>query len=802
MTDSSKGCDQISELDLIESLIEKSEFKESLAEIRQKERGKGLDRFSNQWGWLCHLAAKALQGLGRCEEALKRAQEALSILKSTPENGKLAEIQFSLGIIYADLGHLRDAELHFMDAASTYRRVEDKRGVARTYNELSRLCFTRGRYDAAIEYLNDGVQYCQGAKDRKLTATILGNLGTVCMISDRWEEARENLLKSLKLNKACKDHKDVCCSYLSLAYLSILLRRFSEGEEYLKMAHRIISKNGYAREEAIYHEYSGELAAVQGDREAARRHYLEAIDLGRKIAPESAIVSQAYRLLAELQVETGELKEASASCEKSLSASKGVGERLEEAVVYRTLGRICSRNGNPSQVKQNFDQATQLLGEMGVKFELARTYLDMGKCESFNFWERMRFLGRAEDLASRLDTPYYLAKVHLAFAQFFVQNDRLAAAGDFLGKARSIFEELNEKTDLESLADVEEKIRPSLPSGRSASAGSSPSCSFADMITQDSATLSILENVRQVKDLDITILLEGDTGTGKDHLAKIIHHAGNRKNGKFVAVTCAALPEGLFESELFGHKRGAFTGAVADKRGLVDEAREGTLYLDEIAEVPLSIQVKLLRAIEEKEVVPVGEVKPRKVDFRVIAATNRDLDKLVEEGKFRSDLFYRLNGIRFRLPPLKERRDDIPLLVAHFLQKCAVNGVSQNGKGPAGPASKVPKVDPKVMKLLVNYGWPGNVRELEYDVVRMFISCRGEQRITLEALGDALKKYTEQKVPASPSSLLHKTDQYVKAEIEKALAQSNGVKAQAARLLGIDEALLRYKMKRLEITFP
>ena len=801
MSNSSKGCDQITGFDLIESLIEKSKFKEALAQVRQLERQKGLDRFSSQWGWLCHLSAKALQGLGRCEEARTRAQDALRIYKSTQENGKLAQIQFNLGIVYTDLGDLRKAELQFTDAASTYRRVEDKKGVAKTYNELSRLCFTRGRYDTAIEYLSEGLQHCRETRDQKLTATMLGNLGTVYMLSDRWEEARESLLKSLKVKRACKDEIDVCRSQLSLAYLSILLRRFSEGKEYLQAAHRIISKNGYAREEAIYHEYSGELALIQGDLKSASQHYLEAISLGEKIAPRSAIISQAYRLLAELQVEKGELEKAAASSEKSLLASQGVGEKLEEAIAYRTLGRIHSQNGKPPEVRENFDHANRLLEEMGVRFELAKTYSDMGRCDSFTFWERMKFLGKAEDMASRLDTPYYLAKVHLASAELLLENGRLAEAEEFLRKARSTFEEMDEKTDLKSVSALEEKIKASPASAQPASVSSSGSDSVVDMITQDKAILSILDNVRQVKDLDITILLEGETGTGKDVLAKIIHYTSNRKKGKFVVVTCAALPEGLFETELFGHKRGAFTGAVADKKGLVDEACGGTLYLDEIADVPLSIQVKLLRAIEEKEIVRVGEVKPRKVDFRVIAATNRNLDELVKDGKFRIDLFYRLNGIRFKLPPLKERKNDIPLLVAHFLQKCAHNGVGQNGKDQARPPSAVPTVNPEVMERLLNYDWPGNVRELENDVIRMFISCRGQQKIGPDKLGDILKKYTDQQ-DSQPPSLLDKRDQYVKEEILKALAQTNGVKAQAARLLGIDEALLRYKMKRLNITFP
>ena len=809
MTDSPKDAYQIDQLDPIESLVKENKFKEALAEIREKENQKGLNRFSCKWGWLSHLASKALQGVGRCEEALVRAQEALKIFKTTPENEKFAEIQFNLGIIYSDLGDLRNSELQFRDAASTYRRIEDKKGIVRTYRELSRICFTKAKYDTAIEYLNEGVEYCEEIKDQKLTATMVGNLGTVYMITDRWKKAKQNLLRSLELNRTFKKESNVCRCYLALGYLSILLREFSKGEEYLKRAYRIIYENSFAREAAIYHEYSGELAFIRGEWERAHQHYLEAIELGEQIAPQSAIISQAYRLLAELQTERGEFEKALISCEKSLLASKGIGERLEEAIVYRTLGRLYSQNGHSAEVKENFAQATRMLEEIGVKFELAKTYLDMGKCESFGFWEKMKFLGRAEDLVSQLDSPYYLALVHAAFAQLLLQNDKLSETQGFLAKAKCIFEQLDEKAELELISALERKIEANHPVSQAVSVNSStcpmdPNSDFpfADIITQDGVTQKILENVQQIKDLDITILLEGETGTGKDLLAKAIHYTSNRKDHKFVVASCAALPETLFESELFGHKKGAFTGAVADKKGLLDEAIGGTLYLDEIAEVPSSIQVKLLRAIEEKEIVRIGEVKPRKIDFRVIAATNRDLDELVQEGKFRSDLFYRLNGMRFELPPLRERKEDISLLVEYFLKKYSASKMKQHSH-PEGhdPPWAVPVLDPKIMELFLNYDWPGNVRELENEVKRLLISARGEEKISFALLAGTLEKFANGK-SYQPTSLLTRLAKYEKEQIEKALAKSNGVKAKAARLLNIDEALLRYKIKKYNLSFP
>jgi transcriptional regulator with PAS, ATPase and Fis domain len=818
MTDSSKQSSQIIPLDLIGSLVKEKKFKAALAEIREKERLKGIDRFSCEWGWLSFLASTALRGVGRCEEALKKAQEALKILKNTLENERIAEIQYNLGIIYSDLGDLRNAELQFKDAASTYRRVEDKKGIVRAYNALSRICFIKARYDLAIEYLNEGLEYCEEIQNQELAATMAGNLGTIYLITDRWEKARQNLLKSLELNRLCKNEGNVCRSYLSLGYLSTLLREFSRGEEYLQEAYRIIYENSFAREAAIYHEYSGELAFMRGEWDTAHQHYLKAIELGEQIAPQSAIISQAYRLLAELQMVRGEHQKALVSCEKSLTASKRIGERLEEAITYRILGRIYSQNGHLIEVKRNFDQAASLLEEIGVRLQLVKTYLDMSRSDSFNFWEKMKSLARAEDLASQLDSPYYLACVHAAFAQFFFQSGQPDEASNFLTKARCIFERLNEKKDLEALSDLEKKMKVKNLIHRSSSVnfsigspdshlgpvsgGTNSDLSFTDIITQDKTTLEILESVKQIKDLDITVVLEGETGTGKDLLAKIIHYTSVRNDKRFVVVNCSALPETLFESELFGYKKGAFTGAVADKRGLLDESMGGTLYLDEIGEVPLSIQVKLLRAIEEKEFVRIGEVKPRKVDFRVIAATNRDLDELVREGRFRSDLFYRLSAIRLKLPPLREKKGDIPLLVEHFLKKYALCGSKPYPQGEDHiSSSAVPTLDPRIMELFLNYPWPGNIRELENEVKRLLISSNGQGELSFELLARSLEKFANGK-SSQPDSLKRQIDHYEREQIEKALTKCNGVKTKAARLLNIDESLLRYKIKKYNIISP
>jgi len=784
-------------LGVVESLLAQGGYKQALAEIRELENLRAAEDFSTQAGELAYLGACALRKLGKLKEALAKARKAYEILRKTEKHNRLAQIQHVMGIIHAQLGEFKEGEIQLTDTASTYRRIKDEKGLADVYNDLARIAFCRSDYDRATEYINDALDFCRRTQSRKLAARLYGNLGTIMMLQDRWAEAEESLLASFEANQSLGVGINACRSLLALGNLSISARRLNKARDYLDKALDLIRENSYLHELGIYHEYAGSLQLARGDSEGARNHFCEAIKIGEQTGPKSAIISQAYRLLADQQAQEGNYQEALVSCEKSLQVSKEIGERIEEAVVYRILARVYSQDGGQAgEVREYFERGAQLMEEMGVKYELIKTYLDMARCDAFEFREKMKFLGKAEDLASQLDPPYYLAKVHLGFAELFIDSDKPYASHDFLSRARRVFEQMQEADELKTISALEKKIQAPLPASRLTCKNSSEGFSFDHIVTRDRSMLEILKSVQQIKDLDVTILLEGDTGTGKDLLAKMIHCHSNRRNKSFVVANCAAFPDTLLESELFGHKKGAFTGAVADKKGLMHEADGGTLYLDEIAEVPLPTQVKLLRAIEEKEIMRIGELKPSKVDFRVIAATNRDLDQMVQEGKFRSDLFYRLDVMRFKLPPLRERPQDIPLLLEHFLRKHALNGSRQ-------ASDPIPEVDPEVIKLFMGFDWPGNARELENEAKKLLIASRGEKTIRVEHLNNSLDKFRNGgNGNSNGSSLTVEKEQFEKERIERALAETNGVKTRAAKLLGIDEAVLRYKMKKYGINVP
>ena len=295
--------------------------------------------------------------------------------------------------------------------------------------------------------------------------------------------------------------------------------------------------------------------------------------------------------------------------------------------------------------------------------------------------------------------------------------------------------------------------------------------------------------ISRVADTDATVLVTGESGTGKELVARAVHGQSSRRNGPFIAINCAAIPRDLLESELFGHVKGAFTGAVKDKAGKFQQAEGGTLFLDEVGELPVDLQSKLLRALQEREVQPVGGSSVQKLDVRVVAATNADLEEAIADGRFREDLFYRLSVIPVHLPPLRERKEDIPLLVRHFAAKHGGEGVT---------------FAPATLEAMAGYGWPGNVRELENTVERMLIMRNGDT-IPPEEVPEKVRNFRS---PQRECPVINLPDEgYSLEQLEReivveALERNNWNQSSAARFLRIPRHTLIYRMEKYTITPP
>jgi two-component system response regulator HydG len=306
---------------------------------------------------------------------------------------------------------------------------------------------------------------------------------------------------------------------------------------------------------------------------------------------------------------------------------------------------------------------------------------------------------------------------------------------------------------------------------------------FHQLIGKSPSMKKIYNLIERIRESSSNILLTGESGTGKELVAKAIHYNSSRKEGPLVAINCAAIPETLLESELFGYKKGAFTDAKSDKKGLIFEAHSGTIFLDEIAEMPPTLQAKLLRVIEEKEVRPLGDTSSYAIDVRIVSSSNRDIKSLIQQGLFREDLYYRLKVIDIELPPLRERKEDIPLLVGHFIEKFS----REMKRGTLG-------VSEKALRILLDYAWPGNVRELE-NVIQRAITLSGHEMIQSEDLPHTLIQGTEEDIIEKSLQEKYTIEQLVNQYIKKVLIEVGGNKSKAAEILGLDRKTLYRKLQ-------
>ncbi|MDZ7261322.1 MAG: sigma-54 dependent transcriptional regulator [candidate division KSB1 bacterium] len=348
---------------------------------------------------------------------------------------------------------------------------------------------------------------------------------------------------------------------------------------------------------------------------------------------------------------------------------------------------------------------------------------------------------------------------------------------EFRIKVQKLLERIQERAELRRISDENLYLRSEWDI----------QFNYGEIVGDSAAMKEVYRTIEKVAATDSSVLIYGESGTGKELVARAIHKASNRKDKPFIRVNCGALAEGVLESELFGHERGAFTGALKRKRGRFELAHRGTIFLDEIGDIPPSTQLKLLRVLQEREFERVGGEETLQVDVRIIAATNKNLKEAISLGKFREDLYYRLHIIPIYMPPLRDHKEDIPILVSHFLKK-----IGAELKKPAL------ELEEKALQRLLEYHWPGNVRELENILERAAVLCENN-RITLADLPVLVKEKEHQNallLEEENLELNRVLEDVERQLLEKALEKSKGVKTEAARLLGIKTSALYYKLEK------
>jgi len=700
-------------------------------------------------GEVLHLAAQAFASLTNYAAALKVARTAQALMTAAGDSHALAEVFITLGGILRDRGELAEAQKAYRDAESIFRRHDCPEGQCRALNHLAGLCFRRTDYRNALTILMDAVEIAKKLDDRQKLAFMMGNIGRLQTFMGDFAQAEKHLKINVELSGDLGDDLETMRAHLSLGYVYLQMAEYAQAETQFKKARGLAAVVNSPRDEVILMTYLGELQYRTGKYDESRVVLRKALEQAELIGSGSTLAGRVMRHLAELYVRIGETRLAQKLAAKAIGIMESADNQVELGALKKLLAQVTATgNGKLSERKireacKLFRRAIDIHDESGVRWEKAETLVAAGSSELFDERTRLTYLFRAEEFYARSGLR---SKVELV-------SRLISELGQF---------------GLEPVTTpAQSPARPEL-----------------DYLTNCAEIKRIKQQLPRLTRPDLPILITGETGVGKDHLGRYFHSLV-RPDGPYVAVNCASVPETLLESELFGYRKGAFTGADGNKKGLFEAANGGVFLLDEIGDMPLALQAKLLGVLESRKITPLGGTSQIDIDIILVAATNQDLEEMVEQGRFRRDLYYRLSGIVYHLPPLRERKEDIPLLLEYFMIR---RGLLEAGD----------QLSPDLAQQFLAHDWPGNIRELDNMVNRLEVMS---QSVAEGDLHEVARSILAPEAPVAVSvGLFDRVEQFERQLITEALLAARGNKSEAARMLGIHEATVRTKLKRYSIS--
>ncbi|MBW1959402.1 MAG: sigma 54-interacting transcriptional regulator [Deltaproteobacteria bacterium] len=704
-----------SNLDKIENLLKGKKYPEALKKLNSIDTASMSDEALAYY----HLLLCEIKLNMGHYEIEKELNIAVAYYRNSSDNKRYAKAKYLQGWLMSLRGNFLSAKELLLESYLNYKRYNEFGWMARVLNRLALVQFQTGSIDDAVSNLVKCIDIYIQLKNIETATTIRRNLASVYFMSG----ALRNSISTYKeLESKSKSHNDVAQYQY---YLTYSMATALQGN--IKAALSLIAKttrhpDDYKREKAQYYEYLGWIYNLDEQYQKAAETLKTGVELSLKIAPESALISQSKRLLADAYFGLGKFDLAEKTVGEALIVAEKINERVEIAACYRVFARVEHQRGDKEKALELYKKAMEIFAVIQSRYELAVTRYLAAESDCYDNGERDAMLYLARAYFESEDVHKYVEKI-----------DKVLAS------------------------------RPKIKINRNPNYNDCPV-----FIATDPKMEKVVDMAEHIARSDMTVLLTGPTGSGKDQLAKFIHYCSGRK-GRFVTVNSAAIPDSMIESELFGFRKGAFTGAERDNQGLMTEADGGTFYLNEIADATPEFQAKLLEVIENKTIRPLGGGIRRKIDIRIIAATNHDLEARMREGKFRPDLFHRLNVIPIELPGLCDRLADIPALARHFLSgrlTIAKRGEQRN------------KFD-ELCHILANRVWDGNIRELKGYIDRLYLLADGD-------IG-RMSEMARNGHPTEREMLL------------KTLQETNWNRLKAARILGVSEGTIRNHIKKFDL---
>jgi transcriptional regulator with AAA-type ATPase domain/uncharacterized membrane protein len=610
---------------------------------------------------------------GEYKKACYKLKTALYLLANTSDHLLYARIKNVLGCVRMKMGQMTDALETFNESYVFYKRIRKYDEILHPLGNMANIHCILGNLRRSIEVLRQEESICARISDADKSLNIIRrNMARVMILSGDFNEAADifDSMKEKSLDTYSRGHLRQLRGLLCTFKLD-----YAKAASYLNKAKDIFSEHRAARDIAVCLEYLGLNEYFQGNYSKAVEYYRRVLDMPE---PTASAVAQTNRLLTDVYIAQGDINLAEKTAVKAEKAIRKINEKIELGALWRAYGQIYAAKKDSAKARDYFSRSSELLRRIGARYELAQTCLACGKSPAFEKDECLSYLSSAHALFSEMGVSRRLKEI------------------DEISKGLRT----GQSTWL-----VQDKDDDSAPV----------------FIAKNARMREIVAQAEQLAPHNISVLLTGDTGTGKDLLAQYIHHH-SRREGPFVMVNCAAIPNDMVEAELFGYAKGAFTGAHHARRGLIEMASDGTLYLNEIVDASLVFQAKLLEVLETHRVRRLGENKIREVDFRLICATNHDMEKELERNRFRNDFYHRIKELHINLPPLNDRADDVPDLALHFMK--SLEGFPENGE--------YSQEIEETCRLLAKQRWPGNVRELRAELKRIWVLAKGDIREMLE----------------------------------------------------------------------
>ena len=707
------------------------------------------------------LQAQALCGLGKWDAAIGICTPAVRMFAEAGDTRALSVLHGWLGTAHLRAGSVRKAEAHLRAAIHILTwDLEDVAGALKEQKRLGLMFHNLGQWSQARHEYEAAIATADEHGVNRESAGIRLNLAVSLLKSGHLQRVPEilDLADDFSTKLAPENLWLWTLSLLVRANYQRITGNTPSGLDLLEPALSKSRELGYTRLEAIALEYMGDCFLVKKDYRHALDLYNEGMKIAEATAPKGDLIPELCHRIAECLTNLGSANDAILCCERGLRVARDIGDRYEECATHRVLAMSQKASGNPTKALRTAGEGIDLGRAYEIPYELARTLAWVGETRLGMAGLDEQALGRKQLWEARgLFT-------RMGLKQWIESIDRT------LGYEPST-EAASDEESLSVLGDLQELDRGALRFG---------------LVTCNSQMREAVATVQSIAPSQLPVLICGESGVGKELLARAVHQMSDRRKGPFVAVNCGAIATSLLESEMFGHERGAFTGAVSSREGLIASADRGTLFLDEIGDLPLPVQASLLRVLESGELRPLGKDDLRKVDIRIVAATNAHLEDAVARGMFRQDLYFRLNGVRVTLPPLRDREEDIRALFRYFwAQACA-------------SAKKTLRLAPDVEPMLAAYEWPGNVRELRHEVARIVALAPNNSIVAPEHFLPGQKR-------KDAFALRRERNRRQALDVERdeiltALRAHRGNKAEAARSLGgMKRTTLIYKMERLGI---